>query len=238
MEKNNSAKVLGILGGLGPMSTVYFYELVTSLTKAKCDQEHIDIVISSRATTADRTAFITGKSDENPLDKMIPDAKRLVSFGADVIAIPCNTAHYFYDRLAAEVDVQILNIIEESVKTLKEQGVKRFGLLATDGTVNSSTYQKYCEDHGIECIIPDTKNQARIMDIIYSEIKCGKPADMESFYAAAYSLRERGCERLILGCTELSLIKKNESLGDFYVDSLECLAISTIKACGKKTIFD
>lgn len=238
MEKNKNEKLLGILGGLGPMSTAYFYELVTSLTKAKRDQDHIDIVISSRATTADRTAFITGESAQDPLDKMIPDAKRLVQFGADVIAIPCNTAHYFYDRLAAQVDVPILNIIEESVKALKAQGVNRFGLLATDGTVNSSTYQKYCERHGIECVVPDEKNQARIMDIIYSEIKCGKPVDMESFYAAAYSLRERGCERLILGCTELSLIKKNENLGEFYVDSLECLAISTIKFCGKKTIFD
>ncbi len=238
MEKNKKANLLGILGGLGPMSTVYFYELITSLTKADCDQDHIDTVISSRATTADRTAFITGKSDENPLDKMIPDAKRLVEFGADIIAIPCNTAHYFYDRLAAEIDVPILNIIEESVKTLKAKGIKRFGLLATDGTVNSHTYQKYCENHEIECIVPDAQNQARIMDIIYNQIKCGKRADMESFYSVAHDMRSLGCERLILGCTELSLIKKNESLGEFYVDSLECLALSTIRAFGKQTIFE
>ena len=75
MEKKN--KLLGILGGLGPMSTVYFYEMLTSLTKAECDQEHIDIVISSRATTPDRTAFITGASSEDPLSRMIPDAKKL-----------------------------------------------------------------------------------------------------------------------------------------------------------------
>ena len=237
MEKNNT-KLLGILGGLGPMSTVYFYELLTSLTKADSDQEHIDIVISSRATTPDRTAFITGASNEDPLDKMIPDAKKLVEFGADVIAIPCNTAHYFYDRLAAEIDVPILNIIEESVKTLKSQGVSRFGLLATDGTVNSNTYQKYCASHGIECVVPDTDNQKRIMDIIYNQIKCGKRADMESFYSVAHTMRSLGCQRVILGCTELSLIKKNEALDDFYVDSLECLALSTVKACGKKTIFD
>lgn len=96
--------MLGILGGLGPMSTVYFYELITALTPASCDQDHIDIVISSRATTPDRTEYILGRSDKNPLDSMIPDAKRLVAFGAQIIAIPCNTAHYFYDRLAAEVD--------------------------------------------------------------------------------------------------------------------------------------
>ncbi len=235
MEKKN--KLLGILGGLGPMSTVYFYEMLTSLTKAECDQEHIDIVISSRATTPDRTAFIMRKSDENPLSAMIPDAKKLIAFGADIIAIPCNTAHYFYDSLAAEIDVPILNIIEESVKYLKSRNVSRFGLLATDGTVNSLTYQKYCEAHGIECVTPDAAHQAKVMEIIYSQIKMGKDADMDSFYEISEHLRDVGCERLILGCTELSLIKKQASLDSFYVDSLECLALSTIKACGKTTIY-
>lgn len=237
MEKSKG-KLLGILGGVGPMATAYFYELLTSLTKAERDQDHIDIVISSRATTPDRTAFIMGASSEDPLSAMIPDAKKLVSFGAEIIAIPCNTAHYFYDRLAAEIDVPILNIIEESVKALKAVGVRKFGLLATDGTVNSQTYQKYCEGHDIECLVPDAERQARVMKIIYEEIKSGGKPDMESFFDIAHSMRERGCERLILGCTELSLIKKSESLGDFYVDSLECLALSTIRACGKPTVLD
>lgn len=233
MEKNKG-KLLGILGGLGPMSTVYFYEMLTSMTEAACDQDHIDIVISSRATTPDRTAFITGASTADPLSAMIPDAKRLVSFGAEIIAIPCNTAHYFYDRLASEVDVPILNIIEESVKALKADGVTRFGLLATDGTVKSLTYQRYCEAHGIECIVPDADRQKRVMDIIYGQIKCGLSANMESFFEIAHSMRSLGCGRIILGCTELSLIKRAESLGSFYVDSLECLARSTITACGKR----
>ncbi|MGN1128458.1 MAG: aspartate racemase, partial [Candidatus Flemingiibacterium sp.] len=67
------SKLLGVLGGLGPMATVYFYELLTSLTDAGCDQEHIDMVISSRATTPDRTAFILGESEVNPIDAMTED---------------------------------------------------------------------------------------------------------------------------------------------------------------------
>ncbi len=216
------------------MSTVYFYELLTAMTKAEKDQDHIDIVISSRATTHDRTAFIVGESQNNPLDMMIPDAKKLVEFGADVIAIPCNTAHYFYESLAASVNVPILNIIEESVKYIKARGIVKFGLLATDGTVQSGTYQKYCATHGIECVIPDEKRQARVMEIIYEQVKRGRPVDMESFLEIADYMRLLGCQRLILGCTELSLIKKNAKLGDFYVDSLYCLAISTILACGKQ----
>ena len=206
------SKLLGILGGLGPMSTVYFYELLTALTDAKCDQEHIDMVISSRATTPDRTAYILGKSDENPLDVMIPEAKKLVAYGAEVIAIPCNTAHYFYDRLAAEIDIPILNIIAESVKRLSEDGVKRFGLLATEGTVKSGTYQKYCDAHRIECVVPDDEHQRMVSEIIYGEIKRNRPADMERFGEISDHMRSLGCERLILGCTELSLINISLSI--------------------------
>ncbi len=230
------AKLLGVLGGLGPMATVYFYELLTALTDASSDQEHIDMVISSRATTPDRTAFILGRSDVNPIDTMIEDAKRLVAFGAEIIAIPCNTAHYFYDQLAASVEVPILNIVEESVARLKSEGVSRFGLLATEGTVGSGTYQRYCKAHDIACIVPDEPHQARVTEIIYEQIKQGKSANMESFYEIAHHMRSLGCERLILGCTELSLIKRDERLSDFYTDSLECLALATIRACGKNTI--
>lgn len=230
------SKLLGVLGGLGPMATVYFYELLTSLTDADCDQEHIDMVISSRATTPDRTAFILGESEVNPIDAMTEDAKKLVIFGAELIAIPCNTAHYFYDQLAAAVDVPILNIVEESVAYLKRERVSRFGLLATDGTVQSETYQKYCRAHDMTCIVPDAEHQARVMELIYGQIKRGKRADMESFREISGYMRSLGCERLILGCTELSLIKRDEGLDDYYTDSLECLALATIRACGKRTL--
>lgn len=230
------SKLLGVLGGLGPMATVYFYELLTALTDAKSDQEHIDMVISSRATTPDRTAFILGESDTNPIDAMIEDSKKLVAFGAELIAIPCNTAHYFYDQLAAAVDVPILNIVEESVAHLKHEGVKRFGLLATDGTVRSGTYQKYCEAHDIICVTPGPEYQELVTEIIYGQIKRGKRADMTMFRKIEQHMRELGCERLILGCTELSLIKRDEGLDGYYTDSLECLALATIRACGKKAL--
>ncbi len=230
------SKLLGVLGGLGPMATVYFYELLTALTDAKSDQEHIDMVISSRATTPDRTAFILGESDTNPIDAMIEDSKKLVAFGAELIAIPCNTAHYFYDQLAAAVDVPILNIVEESVAHLKHEGVKRFGLLATDGTVRSGTYQKYCEAHDIVCVTPGPEYQELVTEIIYGQIKRGKRADMTMFRKIEQHMRELGCERLILGCTELSLIKRDEGLDGYYTDSLECLALATIRACGKKAL--
>lgn len=118
-------KTLGILGGLGPMATVYFYEMLTEHTRVSCDQEHINIIISSRATTPDRTAYILGKSKENPLPVMVEEAHRLVSAGADVIVLPCNTAHYFYDELSRATGVPIINIITETVSYCLQNGMKK-----------------------------------------------------------------------------------------------------------------
>lgn len=111
--------LMGILGGLGPMASAYFYELITAHTKAERDQDHIDIILSSRSSTPDRTAFITGESDDSPLPFMVQDAKRLEAYGADAIVIPCNTAHYFIDEVRKSVSVPVPSIIEETAAHLK-----------------------------------------------------------------------------------------------------------------------
>lgn len=237
MNKSSGEKheVLGILGGLGPMATVYFYEMITSHTKATCDQEHIDIIINSRATTPDRTDFIIGKSKNNPLEIMLADSMRLKEYGVTLLAIPCNTAHYFYDMLTDAIDIPFLNIMEETARYLSQKGVKKAGVLATEGTVSTKTYNKYLEKFGIECVVPDSEGQRKINEIIYNEIKNGKRADMKKFDEVACKLFESGAERIILGCTELSLIKKNEALGPLFVDSLEVLAKRAIEASGKES---
>lgn len=228
-------KMLGILGGLGPMATVYFYELVTRHTKAACDQDHIDIIINSRATTPDRTRFILGQSQDDPFDIMAADAARLVTFGAEMLAIPCNTAHYFYDRLNQTIPVPILNMVEETVRTAKQR-CDKVGILATSGTIETRTYQRQCEAQGLACEVPCPADQQKIMDIIYNDIKQGKPADMQAFCEVSDHLRSAGCGRIILGCTELSLIKRDEHLDSFYIDSMEVLAKHAILAFGKTPI--
>ena len=229
-------KVLGILGGLGPMATVYFYELLTRHTKAARDQDHIDVIINSRATTPDRTAYILGESTQNPFDIMAEDAARLVTFGADVLAIPCNTAHYFYDRLNATIPIPILNMVEETVRTALRGGCRRLGVLATTGTVQTGTYQRMCARCGLNCAVPDEAAQQCVMEVIYRDVKQGKRADPAAFARAVDSRRAQGCDRVVLGCTELSLVKRDEGLDPFYLDSMEVLAKSAILAFGKTPV--
>lgn len=228
--------VLGILGGLGPMSTVYFYQMLTEHTPAQCDQDHLDIVISSRATTPDRTAYILGESEDDPFAQMERDAEMLVQYGATLLAIPCNTAHYFYDRLARSLPVPILNMVRLTVQHAKANGCTRLGILATSGTVNSNTYQRMCRAENIDFAIPCKQNQQHLMDIIYGQIKQGKPVDLTLFHQIADELRAAGCEYAVLGCTELSLIKRDYGLDSFFIDSTEVLAKETLLACGKSPI--
>ena len=225
-------KVLGILGGLGPMATVYFYEMLTRHTQAARDQDHIDVIINSRATTPDRTSYILGQSAENPFDIMAADAARLVTFGADVIAIPCNTSHFFADRLQAGLRVRLLNMVRLSAAAMAARGCRRVGILATDGTVRTGIYQRECAGQGVEAVVPGPQAQALTMSIIYDEIKRGESGSREKFAAIDRDLRSRGCDGAILACTELSVYKEYHGVSELYLDAMDVLAEESIRACG------
>lgn len=225
-------QVLGILGGLGPAASCYLYQMLIDHTPAARDQDHIDLVLSSRASTPDRTAFIVGESKDDPFAVMHKDGESLVHYGATVLAIPCNTAHYFYDQLAAALPVPVLNMPRLTVADAKAAGATKLGILATDGTLAAGTYQLMCEQAGLGCTAPRGEMQAGIMHIIYDQIKQGKRADMELFGRITDDLLDQGCDMAVLGCTELSLVKRDEHLNGFYLDSTEVLCRHALLACG------
>lgn len=155
-------------------------------------QDHIDIVISSRASTPDRTAFIMGKSKDDPFAVMEQDGFSLVHYGATVLAIPCNTAHYFYDRLAEALPVPVLNMPRLTVADAKAAGCTKLGILATDGTLAAETYQLACQAQGIDWAVPSEEHQQEVMSVIYDDIKQGKRADMAKFGAGGARSEKAG----------------------------------------------
>ena len=226
---------VGVLGGLGPMASVYFYEMVVNMTDANTDQEHVDMIITNRATTPDRTAFIVGSSDEDPSKILIDDAKKLEKYGVDFIVMTCNTAHYFYEKIARSVKLPLVNIVEETIKYAKATNHKKLGILATTGNIKTNLYQNMCKKYDMEYLTLDENRQSQVMEIIYDDIKSGKPADMEKFNSIVNYLKENDCDGVILGCTELSILKNDNELdGHFYIDSLEVLARETIVRSGRK----
>ncbi len=223
---------LGILGGLGPAASAYFLEMITEHTKAERDQDHIDVLLSSRASTPDRTDFIMGRSDRNPLPVMIRDAKYLESCNVSAIVIPCNTAHYFIEEIRRSVSVPMPSIITETVSHIKRAGYRKAGILATEGTVAAGSYQRECERQGIEWALPSAEGQAALMELIYGDVKRGIPADEGKFRSLCDGLLSEGCDTIILGCTELSLINRQIGRDERLTDSLEVLAYTAIKLCG------
>lgn len=224
-------KKLGVIGGLGPIATAYFYELIIRMTNAKKDQEHMEMLIYSKPAIPDRTEYILGRSKDNPVYPMQEIGKALVELGAEYIAIPCITAHYFYDKLSESIPVPMIHIVKETALHLKQHGIQRVGIMATEGTISSMLFQNELERIGITPMIPSKEKQNMVTHLIYQNVKANLPIEIDKFKLVADELFSNGAEVIILGCTELSLIKRDFDIGAGYIDAMEVLAMRSIVLC-------
>lgn len=230
--KEEGGRILGVIGGMGPLATQLFYKMVTENTDASCDQEHINMIILSHATMPDRTRMIKEGKTEVLVEKLGKDARFLEENGASCIAVTCNTTHVVLDEIQAQVDIPIIDMIKETAAEAASHGVKKAGILATDGTIGTGLYHKACEAFGIEPVSPPEDIQKRVMHIIYDSVKSGQPVDMDDIRAIEEWKEGAGCERCILGCTELPLVKQCFSKPEEYIDAMLVLAWRAIEKCG------
>ena len=229
-------QTLGIIGGVGPLATMFIGEMIVRRTKAKADQEHVHTIIDNDTNIPDRTAYILDSTKENPVPILIEDAKKLASVGADIIAIPCNTAHTFYEQLTEGSPVPVLHMIRETAKRAHDLGAKRVGILATTGTLTSRMYQNALQEFGITPVVPDAGMKEKVMAIIYDYVKAGKDVTKEDWQPIEDAMLALGCDRIILGCTELSIVNRDLKLSEKYIDSLIVLAERAIIACGYELV--
>ncbi len=235
-EWTDMYKVIGILGGMGPAATADLMMKITEMTDADSDQQHIRVLVDSNINIPDRTAAIL-QGGADPVPEMLASAKLLESAGADLIIIPCNTAHYFIPRISGEIGIPVIDMHFETARLLAERGVRRAAVLATDGTVQSGLYEKVLAAHGIETIYPQSGQQKEIMSLVYDFIKKGvtekEQLPVSAISAIAYDLRQRGAEVLLLACTELPLAFSSMDLyEDDCFDPTRMLAAAAIRAAG------
>ena len=196
-------KVIGIIGGMGPLATCDLFQKIVLHTDARTDQEHPRVVIDSNTAVPNRTdALLHG--GPSPVPEIVKSVKRLESAGAEMLLIPCNTSHCYYDEIAAQAAVPVLHMIALTRDALCARSVRCAGLLATDGTVQTGVYQRTFEDSGIELLLPPPQDQSSVMGVIYDGVKAGNTLyDASAFRRCCEGLLARGAETLILGCTEL-----------------------------------
>lgn len=225
-------KTIGIIGGMGPLATADLFEKIILHTRASRDQDHLRVFLDSNTNIPDRTAAIlSGGAD--PLPELTASAQGLERQGAELLLMPCNTAHYFYDEVQSAVSVPVLHMIRLTARALSKRGVRTAGLLATDGTVRTGIYQRCFADTDIRLLTPDESGQQAVMDMIYRGVKAGRrDYDASAARRAMEALLDRGAETLILGCTELPLAVTLYTLDFSVTDPTLELALEAIRQAG------
>lgn len=241
--------LIGILGGMGPQAGLDMADKLIAMTQTRRDQDHIPFVLFSLPETVpDRSAFLLGKTDDNPAYAIANQFEKMSEMGVSIAVMACNTAHaspifdVALDLLRVKgVELRILHLIGETISHIREKHpqVKRVGILGTRGTYQSRLYDQAIEDVGLEVILPD--QDVRENDIhaaLYGPsfgIKTN-PGDVTKeasirIHNAIDHLITLGAEAIILGCTELPLaIKVDQINGIPIVDPAKVVAEKLIQA--------
>ena len=222
---------------MGPMASALFYEILTEMTPAEKDQDHIETVILSDPLVPDRTAAILSEDerDRMAVEKRIArDIAVLKQAGCTELVVTCNTSHFFLDRMGSAVPLPVVHLIGETVEAVKtldgnSAGNGPVAVLATDGTIRTRIYQNALEAEDMEAWLPDASCQKMVMSVIYDYVKRGKPVPLELWKSIDERVHEAGCRNAILGCTELSVLKKDLELDSHYVDPLVIAALRVIE---------
>ncbi|TES56753.1 amino acid racemase [Halalkalibacterium halodurans] len=221
-----SPKVIGVLGGMGPAATAELFNRVITNTSVEMDQDHVNMIIINDPQIPDRTNYIFGKGT-SPVPRLTENLHKLFYAGADVAVIPCMTAHAFISELKQKSPIPIVNAIELVELHLRDlfSSETRIGLMATDGSVKSGVFEEYISN---EIVVPEEKDQKKLMEIIYGEngIKSGNTS-----YGISVALKElvkklkkANVKAIIAGCTELSLVMDTEKMGIEVIDPILLLA--------------
>lgn len=214
--------VLGVLGGMGPLATADFLTKLVEITPAKKDADHLPVIIRSIPQIPDRTAALL-EAGPSPLPELVEHASALKAGGATIGAMPCNTAHHWFDEIVSNSGLPFIHIADAVIADIRVRGLgdAAIGLLATAGTVHSGFYQNKLAESGLRPLVPDAASQQRVMRGIGC-VKGGNPdLARTEFIEAAAALTGNGARAVILGCTEIPAVLEPSNE---FIDSTLALA--------------
>ena len=225
-------KTVGIIGGMGPEATIDLMARVIKATPAIDDIDHIHLVVDNNPKVPSRIKALIEKTGESPLPCLQEMALKLANWGVDLLAIPCNTAHYYYKDIQKVVNIPLLNMIELShgVITTQNPELKAVGILASTAVLDLRLYEKRFAESDVKVLRPPDALQDGIMAAI-RKIKTssyGKEV-VSALQAAVDYLIANGVGALLLACTELSIIGHKIKTPVKCYDSAQILAEAIVK---------
>jgi aspartate racemase len=226
-------RVLGVLGGMGPLASAHFMVRLTLLTPATKDQEHIPAVLWSDPRVPDRGEAIRPDGPD-PLPSLLNGIEGLKRAGCGAIVIPCNTVHAWYDQMAQAARIPMPHIVDAAAADLARIGIRpgRIGLMATPTTLHIKLYQQRLASLGWECIQPAEEQMTRLVSPAIALVKANQVADAyEPLAEVVNDLAARGAAAVVLGCTEIPLgilAGPSDRLHVPVVDTIDALARAAI----------
>jgi aspartate racemase len=216
-------KILGVLGGMGPAATLDFLAKLQAATPAARDQDHIRVLMDLNPQVPDRNV---GEGAAGPV--LAQMAVRLREAGAEVLAMPCNTAHLHAEEIRQASALPLLDLIDIAIAAAGE--APRVGVLGTRLAID--LYRDRLTTAGREAVLPTEEAQAAFMDILY-RIKSGEtgPTVRALMAACVGGLEQRGAQAIIAGCTEVPLVLSSADFAVPLIDGSAELAKACVEAC-------
>jgi len=217
-------KKIGILGGIGPESTLEYYKrIIYGYRKIINDGNYPQVFINSINMT-EMLNFVANNDDKNLINFLCDEIKKLEMLGADFIALASNTPHCVIDELINKSAVPIISIVEETCKYAKNNNLKKILLTGTIFTMKRDFYKKSLEKNNIECIVPNDTEKDTIQNIIFPNLENGiiVEKDKDTFKATCNKIiKEKNIDGIILGCTELPLMINKSDFDICVIDTMD-----------------
>jgi len=217
-------KKVGLIGGIGPASTmVYYSEIIKACREITKDDNYPEILINSINMTG-MLKLVAANDRKSLVELLSAEIDKLISIGAELIAVASNTPHMVINELIEKTFVPVISIVEETCKYAKNLNLKKVLFTGTLFAMSNDFYAKALAQNGIECIMPDDNDKEKIHSIIFPDLENGiiNEKDKLAFKIICNKIIiERNIDGLILGCTELPLMIKHEDFDIAVIDTMD-----------------
>ena len=221
-------KKIGLVGGMTPESTTAYYQMIINLGRQNwADPLHNPVVLIYSIDLAEMVAHQDVGDEDRVVDLLVDALEKLRGAGAEVGALTANTPHAFFDRIQSRTDLPLINIVDTTLDSARDLGVRRALLLGTRVTMEGPMYPDTFTAAGIELVIPDEHERRFVNRSIYEDLAVGKvtPALRETYLGICRrQIEDNGVDAVILGCTEIPLVLTAEDLPVHLIDTARCHA--------------
>ncbi len=223
-------KTIGLIGGMSWESSAEYYRIINEEVNRRLGGVHSAKVILYSFDFAEIEELQHRGEWEKLTQVIIDAARRLENAGAEVLLICTNTMHKMFDQVQENVKIPMIHIADATAEEIKKKGLKKVGLLGTKFTMEGDFYRKRFEKHGIETIIPSEDEREVIHRIIYDELVVGiiRDESRKKYLEIIENLKQLGAEGMVLGCTEIPLLIKQEHVDIPVFDTTRIHALKAV----------